>query len=106
MNITSLKSKFQNSAKNKNAFATIAFAFFALVCALVPSLSAQAADLFADGRETVTDTFGADSTVLYILLILEVLAAIFAYVKTKNLAIFGGIAAIMIFTTIVFNMIS
>ncbi|HAZ4164077.1 TPA: TraA fimbrial protein precursor, partial [Escherichia coli] len=41
----------------------------------------------------------------WILYVLEILAAIFSYVKTKNLAVFGGIAAIMVFVNVVFGLV-
>ncbi|SPP32616.1 hypothetical protein ARAF_2957 [Arsenophonus endosymbiont of Aleurodicus floccissimus] len=37
--------------------------------------------------------------------LVEILAAIFAYVKTKNLAVFGGIAAVIVFVNVVFGLI-
>ncbi|WP_117083476.1 type IV conjugative transfer system pilin TraA, partial [Klebsiella pneumoniae] len=70
-----------------------------------PSLHAHAVDLFKNGKTTVKDTFGSGSTVVWILYVLEILAAIFSYVKTKNLAVFGGIAAIMVFVNVVFGLV-
>lgn len=66
---------------------------------------AQANDLFANGKQTVADSFGQNSTVIWILYVLEILAAVFMYIKTKNLAVFGGIAAIIIFVNVVFGLI-
>lgn len=62
-------------------------------------------DLFSGGKEVVKSTFGKGSTVVWILYVLEILAAIFAYVKTKNLAVFGGIAAVIVFVNLVFGLI-
>ncbi|PAV01469.1 hypothetical protein CBG25_16510 [Arsenophonus sp. ENCA] len=64
-----------------------------------------AKDLFSGGKEVVKSTFGKGSTVVWILYVLEILAAIFAYVKTKNLAVFGGIAAVIVFVNVVFGLI-
>ncbi|HGJ5854776.1 type IV conjugative transfer system pilin TraA [Arsenophonus nasoniae] len=62
-------------------------------------------DLFSGGKDVVKSTFGKGSTVVWILYVLEILAAIFAYVKTKNLAVFGGIAAVIVFVNVVFGLI-
>lgn len=71
----------------------------------IPALQASAADLFSGGKSTISDTFGASSTVIWILYVLEIIAAIFTYVKTKNLAMFGGIAAVMVFVNVAFGII-
>lgn len=68
-------------------------------------LPAGANDLFAGAKTTIMDTFGSGSTVIWILYMLEILGAIFAYIKTKNLAMFGGIAAIMVFVNVTFGLI-
>ncbi|HBQ7798462.1 TPA: hypothetical protein L8R65_005038 [Klebsiella pneumoniae] len=83
--------------------AALAVMFVALM--MTPSLHAHAVDLFKNGKTTVKDTFGSGSTVVWILYVLEILAAIFSYVKTKNLAVFGGIAAIMVFVNVVFGLV-
>ncbi|WP_445260725.1 type IV conjugative transfer system pilin TraA [Pantoea sp. Nvir] len=59
----------------------------------------------ANGKTTINDTFGSGSTVVWILYILEIIAAVFTYVKTKNLAMFGGIAAVMVFINVAFGII-
>lgn len=71
---------------------------------LFTPLNAYAADLAASGKATIRDTFGKGSTVLYTLYVLEILSGIFLYVKTKNLAVFGGIVAVLIFTTVAFGL--
>ena len=37
-------------------------------------------------------------------MVLEVLAAAFLYIKTKNLAVFGGIVALMLFGNVAFGL--
>ncbi|HBW6864110.1 TPA: hypothetical protein MFB22_005043 [Klebsiella pneumoniae] len=93
---------FFNNPRNLGAVA-MAVMFGALM--MTPSLHAHAVDLFKGGKTTVKDTFGSGSTVVWILYVLEILAAIFSYVKTKNLAVFGGIAAIMVFVNVVFGLV-
>lgn len=81
------------------------FALVALIAiALFTPLSAYAADLAAKGKATIKDTFGSGSTVLYTLYVLEILSGIFLYIKTKNLAVFGGIVAVLIFTNVAFSL--
>ncbi|OOF40962.1 hypothetical protein BKK50_09040 [Rodentibacter rarus] len=60
----------------------------------VPAV-AMAADLAAGAKQDVKDTLGVGSTAWTILLVLEILAAVFMYIKTKNLALFGGIIALI-----------
>ncbi|MFC1040038.1 type IV conjugative transfer system pilin TraA [Pasteurella multocida] len=88
--------------QNKYMAPFIAFLMVA-VLSMMPSLS-FAKDLVAAGKETITDTFGANSTVVYILYVLEVISALFLYIKTKNLAVFGGLVAVLIFTSIAFTL--
>ncbi|WP_052130602.1 type IV conjugative transfer system pilin TraA [Erwinia typographi] len=71
----------------------------------VPALSAHAEDLFSGGKTTINDTFGGSSTIVWVLYLLEILMAVFTYVKTKNLIMFGGIAAVMVFINIAFSII-
>ncbi|WGL99816.1 type IV conjugative transfer system pilin TraA (plasmid) [Arsenophonus sp. aPb] len=112
-----MKSKFLSSLKtpfNMGAVAVVkAFKkhnpLFSLpfLCSLIllPASYVFAEDLFKTGQETVKDTFGKGSTVVWILYVLEILAAVFAYIKTKNLAVFGGIAAVSVFVNVVFGLI-
>lgn len=71
----------------------------------VPVLQAQAEDLFKGGKTTINDTFGSGSTIVWILYLLEILMAVFTYIKTKNLIMFGGVAAVMVFINIAFSII-
>lgn len=90
---------------NPRNFGAAALAVMFVALMMTPSLHAHAVDLFKNGKTTVKDTFGSGSTVVWILYVLEILAAIFSYVKTKNLAVFGGIAAIMVFVNVVFGLV-
>lgn len=83
------------------SYAIALVAFFAM---LLSPLNAFAADLAAPGKQTIKDTFGSGSTFMYTLYLLEVLSGIFLYIKTKNLAVFGGIIAVIIFTTVAFGL--
>lgn len=78
---------------------------FALFMLFLSPFNAFAADLAASGKATIKDTFGSGSTVMYTLFVLEILSGAFLYIKTKNLAVLGGIVALLIFTTIAFGLI-
>ena len=78
---------------------------FALFMLFLSPLNAFAADLAASGKQTIKDTFGSGSTVMYALFVLEILSGVFFYIKTKNLAVLGGIVALLIFTTVAFGLI-
>ncbi|QGY32541.1 type IV conjugative transfer system pilin TraA [Pantoea cypripedii] len=65
----------------------------------------HAVDLFIGGKPMIKDTLGSDSTVVWILYVLEVIAGAWVYIKTKNLAMFGGIAAVMIYINVAFGII-
>ncbi|HBQ7494788.1 TPA: conjugal transfer protein TraA, partial [Klebsiella pneumoniae] len=91
-----MNGKIRTFFSNPRNFGAAALAVMFVALMMTPSLHAHAVDLFKNGKTTVKDTFGSGSTVVWILYVLEILAAIFSYVKTKNLAVFGGIAAIMV----------
>lgn len=78
---------------------------FALFMLFLSPLNAFAADLAASGKQTIKDTFGSGSTVMYALFVLEIVSGVFFYIKTKNLAVLGGIVALLIFTTVAFGLI-
>ncbi len=65
---------------------------------------AMAIDYAASAKQDVKDTFGPGSTAWYVVMVLEVLAAAFLYIKTKNLAVFGGIVALMLFGNVAFGL--
>lgn len=97
-------SKAINFVKENRVGLSHAFFMFALTLMLFTPLNVYAADLAAKGKQTIKDTFGSGSTFLYTLYLLEVLSGIFLYIKTKNLAVFGGIIAVIIFTTVAFSL--
>ena len=100
-----MNGKIRTFFSNPRNFGAAALAVMFVALMVTPSLHAHAVDLFKNGKTTVKDTFGSGSTVVWILYVLEILAAIFSYVKTKNLAVFGGIAAIMVFVNVVFGLV-
>jgi len=100
-----MNGKIRTFFSNPRNFGAAALAVMFVALMMTPSLHAHAVDLFKNGKTTVKDTFGSVSTVVWILYVLEILAAIFSYVKTKNLAVFGGIAAIMVFVNVVFGLV-
>lgn len=79
--------------------------FSALTILAVLAMPAQAVDYFAGAKKDVTDTFGGNSAVVYILYVVEIAFIAFTYIKTKNLALFGSIAALMVFVNVAFNVI-
>jgi len=87
-----------NKAKEKMVAATV-------VLMSIPAMQAHAEDLFSGGKTTINDTFGSGSTIVWILYVLEILFAVFTYVKTKNLIMFAGIAAVLVFINIAFSII-
>lgn len=103
--IISLKTVLRNAFSNKKFVTVLGVTSIAAGLMMMPGTQALADDLFKGGKTTINETFGKDSTVIWILYILEVMAAIFAYVKTKNLAVFGGIAAVIVFVNVVFGII-
>lgn len=70
-----------------------------------PVMQAHAQDLFSSGKATINDTFGTGSTVMWILYLIEILMAGYTYMKTKNLAMFAGIAALMVFVNVAFGIL-
>lgn len=65
----------------------------------------HAEDLLKAGDTAVTDTVGKDSSVIRWMLMLEVLAAIFAFIVTRNLKVMGGIVGLSIFINICYAII-
>ncbi|BBW89425.1 MULTISPECIES: type IV conjugative transfer system pilin TraA [Klebsiella pneumoniae complex] len=100
-----MNGKIRTFFSNPRNFGAAALAVMFVALMMTPSLHAHAVDLFKNGKTTVKDTFGSGSTVIWILYVLEILAAMFSYIKTKNLAVFGGIAAIMVFVNVVFGLV-
>lgn len=105
MTMASLKNNIKSFAKNKNAVTTMMLFAIGFIIMMIPSLRPHADDLFSSGKAQINDSFGKDSTVVWIIYVIEILAAAFMYIKTKNLAIFGGIAALIIFMNVVFGLL-
>lgn len=66
---------------------------------------AHAEDLLDSGNEVVKDTLGKDSSLVKWIYILEVLAGLWSFVKTKNLAVLIGFVALIVGTTVAFSAI-
>lgn len=98
-------SKVTTFVKENRVVLTQGAFLFALFMLFLSPLNAFAADLAASGKQTIKDTFGSGSTVMYALFVLEILSGVFFYIKTKNLAVLGGIVALLIFTTVAFGLI-
>ncbi|PHM59550.1 type IV conjugative transfer system pilin TraA [Xenorhabdus ishibashii] len=105
MNAVVLKQKIKKFSKSKNTITIMTFFVLGALMMLFPSLQAHADDLFAGGKEQIKDSFGKGSTVVYVLYLIEIIAAIYTYARTKNLGVFVGIAVVMIFVNVVFGLI-
>ncbi|MER1770574.1 type IV conjugative transfer system pilin TraA [Proteus mirabilis] len=103
-NQISLKNKTNYFLENKSAITTLMLFAIGLIIMMMPTLQAHADDLFASGKEQVKDSFGKGSTIIYILYVIEILMAVFTYIRTKNLMMMGGIAAVMIFVNVAFGL--
>lgn len=89
-------------SKNKTAFFLFA-TLLTLALFLIPDL-AFARDYASSAKTDIQDTFGPGSTAWWVVMVLEVFAAAFLYIKTKNLAVFGGIVALMLFGNVAFGL--
>lgn len=87
----------------KKAYSKVKTALTATAISAMPVV-AMATDYAASAKQDVKDTFGPGSTAWYVVMVLEVLAAAFLYIKTKNLAVFGGIVALMLFGNVAFGL--
>lgn len=65
---------------------------------------ARADDLLASGQATVTDTFGANSSVAIWIILGEVIFGVISYIRTKNIFMLFGVAIVVVFTTIGFGL--
>lgn len=88
--------------KHKTAFVVFSVLLIVALC-FVPEL-AFAKDYAAGAKTDIQDTFGPGSTAWWVVMVLEVFAAAFLYIKTKNLAVFGGIIALMLFGNVAFGL--
>ncbi|MBT0513767.1 type IV conjugative transfer system pilin TraA [Morganella morganii] len=102
--IISLKTVLRNAFSNKKFITMLGVTSFAAGLMMMPSTHALADDLFAGAKDQVKDSFGKDSAIIYILYVIEVLMAVFTYIKTKNLMMMGGIAAVLIFVNVAFGL--
>ena len=59
-------------------------------------------DLLSADKGDITNNFGAGSTFMYIIYLIEIIAGVAAYIKTKNLLTLIGIVVVLIFTTVAF----
>lgn len=81
------------------------FWFSAVIVALLTFYfinPAHADDLLAPGDGVVKDTLGKDSSLIRWIYILEVLAGLWAFVKTKNLIVLLGFVALIVGTAVAF----
>lgn len=101
----------QQLAKKGAAFMQRANLVRAAKLAIMPLLallslthSAHAVDLLESGKETVADTFGADSSIAVWIILGEVIFGVITYIKTKNIFMLFGVAVVVVFTTIGFGL--
>lgn len=87
---------------NKAMYVALAIVF-GLAFFLLP-MDVLAKDYAAAAKTDIQDTFGPGSTAWWVVMVLEVFAAAFMYIKTKNLAVFGGIVALMLFGNVAFGL--
>lgn len=87
----------------KTAGGVIPVLFAMLAC---NNAFAAGEDLLSAGQDTVTATFGADSSIAKWIILAEVIVGIITYIKTKNMFMLFGIAVVIVFTTIGFGLAS
>lgn len=92
------------SYKNNKALYLTLFALVLGAVFYFYPVTSFAKDWAANAKQDVTDTFGPGSTAWWIILLLEILSAAFIYIKTKNLAVFGGIIALILFGNVAFGL--
>lgn len=86
----------------KKIFSIFSTLLFSAICLSAP---AYAEDLLASGDAFVKETLGKDSSLVNWILILEILAGVFAYIRTKNLALLIGFVAVIIAINVGFGVI-
>ena len=79
---------------------------------LVPALAmlmftgaVRAEDLAAGGQQTVSDTFGGDSSLAGWIIFGEIFVGIVTYIKTRNIFALGGVAIVMVFLNVAFGLV-
>ena len=77
-----------------------------LLMLLGAAAPAVADDLLASGQQTVTDTFGADSSIAIWIVLAEVIVGVISYIRTKNIMLLFGVAVVVVFTTVGFSLTS
>lgn len=77
-----------------------------LLMLLSAAAPAVADDLLASGQQTVTDTFGADSSIAIWIVLAEVIVGVISYIRTKNIMLLFGVAVVVVFTTVGFSLAS
>lgn len=90
------------SLYTKLSLFTLASVFSAMAWAEGPD---PTKDLLANAKAEIITNFGPTSTVAYIIYLIEVIAGVAAYIKTKNLFALIGIVVVVIFTSVAFTMI-
>lgn len=93
---------FLKLAKTKKSLLIASVFAFVLSAFINP---AYADDLLSSGDSIVRDTLGQDSSLVKWIYILEVIAGLWAFVKTKNLAVLIGFVALIVGTTVAFTVI-
>jgi type IV conjugative transfer system pilin TraA len=92
---------------NRAALARAAkYAAAPLLMLLSAATPAVADDLLASGQQTVTDTFGADSSIAIWIVLAEVIVGVISYIRTKNIMLLFGVAVVVVFTTVGFSLTS
>lgn len=90
----------------ENKFKAVMKIIISIMTAIMLCLSnAIADDLMAGGQETVTGTFGADSSIAKWIILAEVIVGIISYIKTKNMFLLFGIAVVIVYTSIGFGLV-
>jgi type IV conjugative transfer system pilin TraA len=90
----------------KNILKAAKFALLPALAVLAITNNAHADDLMAPGKQVVSDTFGANSTVATWIILGEVIFGAVSYIKTKNIFLLFGVIVLVVFTTIGFGMAS
>ena len=80
---------------NKTKFILVFLAF--IMINIFYSLPAEAADDLSNVMTSVQSDFGTGSTFIKIMYLLEIIAAVYGYHKTKNIGVLAGIVIISIF---------
>lgn len=105
MKSLTLKNFFRKNPLRKEGITNLSLFILGLAILFFPSLNAYAEDIFKAGRTEISDTFGKNSTVIFILYLFEIIVAIYIYTKSKNLGVFAGIAIIMVFVNVAFGVV-